>query len=44
MNGPNKVTADDFVIFMVLSIATLGIYAAWWQFSRIESIYRDHTK
>ena len=44
MNGPNDVTAGDFVIWVILSIATFGIYAVWWLFSRIGSVYRDHTK
>ena len=30
----------DFVIFLLLTTVTFGIYAAWWQFSRIERIYR----
>ena len=44
MSGNNKVTAGEFVIWLILSFVTFGIYAAWWQFSRIEAIYRDHTK
>lgn len=31
----------DFLIFVVLSIVTFGIYAAWWQFVRLESLYRE---
>ena len=27
----------SFLIFMLLSIITVGIYAAWWQWHRIES-------
>ena len=32
----------DFLIFMVLSFFTLGIYTAWWQFTRLESLYREN--
>ena len=44
MNGFDKVSAGDFIIWLILSIVTLGIYTAWWIFSRIETVYRDHTK
>ena len=28
------------VVWLLLSVVTLGIYTAWWQFSRIETVYR----
>ena len=34
------VSVGDFVIFLLLTTVTFGIYAAWWQFSRLERIYR----
>lgn len=43
MNGNKKVTAGEFIIWLILSIVTFGIYTAWWQFSRIEAVYRDHS-
>lgn len=34
----------DFLIWLLLSLVTFGIYAAWWQFSRTESVYRKVVK
>ena len=34
------VTVGDFVIFLLLAVVTFGVYPAWWNYSRIERIYR----
>ena len=36
----HKVTAGDFMIYLVLTVVTLGIYPAWWLYSRVETTYR----
>ena len=30
----------DFVKFLLLAVVTFGIYPAWWNYSRLERIYR----
>ena len=30
----------EFLIWILLGIVTLGIHTIWWQYSRIETIYR----
>ena len=34
----------DFLVWLLLSLVTLGIYTVWWQFSRTESVYRKAMK
>ena len=36
-----RVSAGDFLIWLLLSLVTFGIYAAWWQYSRTEFLYRN---
>ena len=30
----------EFLIWLLLGTVTLGIYTIWWQYSRLEAIYR----
>jgi uncharacterized membrane protein YjgN (DUF898 family) len=30
----------DFLVWLLLSIVTFGIYTLWWQYSRTETVYR----
>lgn len=41
MKASKQVGFGDFLIWLLLSIVTLGIYTAWWQYSRTERIYRN---
>ena len=34
------VTFGDFLVWLLLSVVTFGIYTAWWWFSRVETSYR----
>ena len=44
MSEASKVSVGDFIVWLLLTLVTFGVYAAWWQFHRIETIYRDHTR
>ena len=37
---PRPVAIVDFFVWLLLSFVTLGIYSAWWWFSRLETAYR----
>ena len=39
-----RVTVGDFLIFLLLSVVTAGIYPMWWHYSRLETVYRDHSE
>ena len=38
------VGAGDFIVWLLLSVVTLGIYTSWWTYSRIETLYRAAAK
>ena len=40
MAEERTVTFVDFLVWLLLSVVTLGIYTSWWWFSRVETSYR----
>lgn len=36
----NQIGIGDFIVFLILTVVTLGIYPMWWSYTRIERIYR----
>ena len=44
MTTQEPIGVGGFLIWVLLGLVTFGIYTLWWQYSRMEAVYRAVAK